>query len=67
MWENTKKYIRKLPTLENKKYQYTFLGVGVILLFILSYSLISSILGVFENSKSDSKNLLIQAKMYIEE
>lgn len=67
MWENTKKYIRKLPTLENKKYQYAFLSIGVVLLFILSYSLISSILGVFENNKSDSKNLLIQAKIYIEE
>lgn len=67
MWEKTKNYIKKLPTLENKKYQYTFLSIGLILLFVLLYSLISTLLGVLENTKSDSKNLLIQAKILIEE
>jgi hypothetical protein len=67
MWEKTKKYIKKLPTLENKKYQYAFLWIGVALLFVLLYSLTSTLLGVLENSKSDSKNLLIQAKILIEE
>lgn len=67
MWEKTKNYIRKLPTLENKRYQYGFLSIGIVLLFVLLYSLISSLLGVFENNKSDSKNLLIQAKILVEE
>ena len=67
MLEKTKNYIKKLPTLENKKYQYTFLSIGILILFVLLYTIISSLLGAFENSKSDSKNLLIQAKLLIEE
>ncbi|MBC7504096.1 hypothetical protein H7169_03920 [Candidatus Gracilibacteria bacterium] len=67
MWEKTKGLIQKIPTLENRKYQYAFIGIGVIILFALAYSLISSILGVLSNTTSDSKNLLIQAKILIDD
>lgn len=43
MWEKTKGIIRKLPTLENRKYLYSYLIIGITLLFILTYYLISSI------------------------
>ncbi len=37
------------------------------LLFALAYSLISSILGVLSTNTSDSKNLLIQAKILVDD
>lgn len=67
MWEKTKWVIQKLPTLENKKHQYLFLSIGIVILFILAYSLISSILWVLSTTTSDSKNLLIQAKILIDD
>lgn len=39
----------------------------MVLLFALAYSLISSILGVLSTNTSDSKNLLIQAKILIDD
>lgn len=67
MWEKTKGLIQKLPTLENTKYLYTFLIIGIIILFALAYSLISSILSVLDSNTSDTKNLLIQARILIDE
>lgn len=67
MGEKTKWLIQKLPNLQNKKYLYTFLIVGIAILFVLAYTLISSVLLVFNNSTSDNKNLLIKAKTLIDE
>lgn len=67
MWEKTKGMIEKLPNLENKKYLYHFLSVGVVILFALAYTLISSVLVILNNGTSDNKNLLIQAKTLIDE
>jgi hypothetical protein len=67
MWERTKGIIRKLPVLENKKYQYVFLSAGIAILFALSYILISSIVSVLSTPASDSKNLLIQASLLVDE
>ena len=67
MWEKTKWLIQKLPTLTNPRYQLAFLGIGVVLLFALAYSLVSSILWVLSTNTSDSKNLLIQAKILIDD
>ncbi len=67
VWDRTKGIIQKLPSLENKKYLYHFLAIGIVLLFALAYSLISSILYVLNTSTSDNKNLLIQAKTLIDD
>ena len=67
MWERTRWLIQKLPTLENKSYLYPFLLIGIIILFTLAYSLVSSILFVIWNNTSDEKNLLIHAKTLIDE
>lgn len=67
MWEKTKGLIQKLPTLRNPRYQIAFLSIGVVLLFALAYSLISSILTVLSTNTSDTKNLLIQAKILIDD
>jgi hypothetical protein len=67
MWEKSKWLIQKLPNLQNKQYLYTFLIIGIIILFILAYTLISSILLVFNTNTSDDKNLLIRAKTLIDE
>jgi hypothetical protein len=67
MWNKTKGLIQKLPNLENRKYLYTFLIIGVVILFTLAYSLVSSVLLVLDNNTSDNKNLLIRAKTLIDE
>ena len=67
VWDKTKWLIQKLPNLENKKYLYHFLAIGIILLFALAYSLISSVLYVLSSTTSDNKNLLIQAKTLIDD
>lgn len=67
MWEKTKWLIRKLPDLQNRRYLYVFLSAGIVILFILAYSLVSSILLVFNSNVSDNKNLLIKAKTLIDE
>ncbi len=67
MWNKTKGLIQKLPNLENRKYLYTFLIIGVVILFTLAYSLVSSVLFVLDNNTSDNKNLLIRAKTLIDE
>ncbi len=67
MWEKTKGIIQKLPNLQNRMYLYTFLIVGVVILFTLAYSLISSILLVLNNTTTDDKNLLIKAKTLIDD
>lgn len=67
MWEKTKWLVQKFPTLQNQKYQIIFLTIGILILFALGYSLISSILGALSTNTSDSKNLLIQAKILIDD
>ena len=67
MWEKTKWLIQKLPTLSNTRYQFAFLAIGVVLLFALAYSLVSSILWVLSTNTSDTKNLLIQANILIDD
>ncbi len=67
MWERTKWLIQKLPTLQNKKYQYVFLGFGIVILFALAYSLISSVLSVIDNTTTDNKNELVKAKILVDD
>ena len=67
MWERTKWLIQKIPTLQNKKYQYVFLGFGIVILFALAYSLISSVLSVIDNTTTDNKNELVKAKILVDD
>lgn len=67
MWERTRWLIQKIPTLSNTRYQFAFLAIGVVLLFALAYSLVSSILWVLSSNTSDTKNLLIQANILIDD
>ncbi len=67
MWEKTKWLIQKLPNIDNQKYLYPFLVIGIIILFTLLYSLVSSVIWVLSTSTSDATNLLIKAKILVDE
>lgn len=51
--------------LHRKKIQYAILIGGVILLFLLAYSLVGSLFSAVSSSSSDSKNDLIRAQTLI--
>lgn len=60
-------WIKMMPSPDNKKTQYIFLAVWIVLLFILSYSLISAISGIVHTSSTDSRNQLLEAQSLIEQ
>ncbi len=59
-------WMEKVPN-GSKKMQYGFLIIGIIILFLLAYSLMSAISGIIHTTSTDSKNQILQAQSLIDQ